>query len=118
MRALFFATRAKVPWRTPDALEQLAQEPDLRAECQKIWDGLEEEERKGLRQLVQRQPAAGEVLERLSRRGLVRMDPAGPPEFLSPIFEKFVSTQKPRPGDGTSSGDKNRPLGFTPRSGL
>jgi hypothetical protein len=91
MRALFFATRQGADFRAPDAIDRLAARADVEADCRKIWDSLEQEERDELARMVQGQLLTPEGQHRLERRGLIRIHLTRPAELFSPIFEKCIA---------------------------
>ena len=72
----------------------LADDPEVDAECRRIWDSLEPEERADLGRVrldPLRVPTA-EGLRRLERRGLVQQRPGRSPELFSPVFERCLAT--------------------------
>jgi hypothetical protein len=103
MRALFFATTGEADALAPDAVERLAAHADIRAECRKILDSLEEQERADLGRIAARgqAPSSG-GLRRLVRRGLVRERFSRSPELLSPVLERALAGG-PAVGEGQAA---------------
>ncbi len=66
----------------------------IRAECQRLWDELEEEEQEGLLALTGGEAALdGDKRRALEAKGLVSVGEAGGPAVFSPIFEEFLATE-------------------------
>lgn len=67
----------------------------IQAECQRLWDELEEEEQEGLLALAGGGEAAldGDKRRALETKGLVSVADAGGPAVFSPVFEEFLTTE-------------------------
>ncbi len=95
LRSLFFATHYNpdlaAASMSPNGWERLAEHADVEAECGKIWDSLEPEERASLERLLRHEPVPAEDQRRLERRGLVRPHLNRPAELFSPVFEKNLA---------------------------
>jgi DNA-binding winged helix-turn-helix (wHTH) protein len=85
----------------PDLEQALASEPQVQAECQRIWLSLAAEEQQALITLangVMPLPSQAGVLARLERKGLVSR-PAGPvPVLFSSVFAAYLKQQQPAAG--------------------
>ena len=90
MRTLFFATASEAEALALDAGARLAVHPDVKAECRKILDSLEAEERTTLNQMISQQTPSASGLRRLERRGLIRPGFLQQLEFASPVFEQVL----------------------------
>jgi len=93
IRSLYFATQHSADLLTPDTLDRLAAHADVEAECHKILDSLEEDERADLRGIVRRETPSADGLRRLQQRGLIHPSLAGSPGIFSSVFERFLRQQ-------------------------
>jgi hypothetical protein len=90
LRSIFFAYHLRsIDLLALDIVERLAADVDVEEECGKIWASLETDEQADLRQLVGGGIPAKHGLRRLEWRGLIKQRIARPPEFFSPVFERF-----------------------------
>lgn len=80
----------------PESESILLDDPTVRAECSKIWEGLSDPERTGLWALANNQSVDLAVSRRLRRKGLVYQDSKHLVIF-SPLVAHFVQQQIPSP---------------------
>jgi hypothetical protein len=93
MRALYFASRVKFPLHLPNAFDLLARESGVRDECEKMGNGLTQDEWQTLCHIVRNEPADPDTITWLAKVGLLRVRPLHAPDFCSPVLEKFVQDQ-------------------------
>jgi hypothetical protein len=93
MRALYFASRIRVPLQARNAFNLLAHESGVRDECEKIWNGLTQDERQALCHVVRHEPVDEDTVAWLAQVGLLHVRPNHAPDFCSPIFEAPVKEQ-------------------------
>lgn len=91
LHSIFFAVGRGLDLMAADIVERLVAKADVEAECKKVWDSLEPEERGDLRCVLARENSPPDGLRRLERRGLIRLRFTLYPEFVSPVFARFVS---------------------------
>ena len=95
MRTLYFAAATDADALSPDAAERLSLHADVKAECRKILDSLEADERADLYRILGGEAPSTAGLHRLKRRGLVRPARAPRPELFSPVFERVLPQFRP-----------------------
>ncbi len=93
MRTLFFLTQSKTGILPPETAEGMAAEADVRGECRKILDSLEEDERLDLFRIANGMTPSPEGEYRLERRGLIQPRSASRrlPEMFSPVFAEALT---------------------------
>lgn len=92
LRSIFFAFhQCNIDLLALDAVERLAADVDVEEECGKIWASLETDEQADLRQLIGGGTPTKDGLRRLEWRGLIKQRVARPPEFFSPVFERYLA---------------------------
>ncbi len=74
-------------------LAQLAENPNIRVECAKLWRGLSPEKREALLDFVAEKPLSPPVEKELIRDGLLRANGNGQATIFGKLFEEFVKRQ-------------------------
>jgi DNA-binding winged helix-turn-helix (wHTH) protein len=75
------------------------QEPGVQRECQKIWDGLSEDEQVSLCSLTNEEQVDPQIVQHLKFRRILRGGDT--PVVFSPLFAAFIRAQAPPPSIGT-----------------
>ena len=93
LRAILWTTRhdQRVDLLSPGLIQDLRGDKDVEPECMKIWESLEENERKELQALVGQSGPLGLAIRPLERKGLIRrrlLD--GTFDIFSPVLADFV----------------------------
>jgi len=94
LRAAFWALSDRKIDKSGDTFRQLLDNPDIQAECIKIWDSIGEDERMALADVVagyQLQQLAQRVVQLLQLKGLVMEDDAGQAAIFCRLFQAFVN---------------------------
>ena len=112
MKTLYGAVeKGSLDLLSSNGLQQAQQRPDVRSDCQIIWDSLDKQEHAALMALAQQPKEAGAsnvgVFKRLENKGLVMMALAGY-EFTSPLFTYFVARRA-----AATAGPANTPVPAT-----
>jgi hypothetical protein len=113
MRSLFFLTQSKTGVLPPESPEGMAAEADVRGECRKILDSLEEEERLDLFRIINGVLPSPEGEYRLERRGLIKPRSASHqlPELFSPVFaQALIYLEAEMAGEGVPPPAEPQPL--------
>ncbi|RME50521.1 MAG: hypothetical protein D6796_02800 [Caldilineae bacterium] len=74
-------------------LNQLADNPNIRIECVKLWNSLSPERQKALLDFVKHGRIASRLEQALSRKGILTPDPHGQTKIFGRLFEDFVRRQ-------------------------
>ncbi|GAB4537826.1 MAG: hypothetical protein Kow0063_25100 [Anaerolineae bacterium] len=75
----------------PDySFEIFSRQGPILAECEKIWDGLEESERRKLEDIVCGYQPSRDEMRALVRKGVARVRPNGTYYVFSPVFADFI----------------------------
>ncbi len=98
LKAILWITRRekRVDLMSPNFVKELCGKKGVRSECEKIWESLEEEEKRELQAVVGQWESPGKVRRRSERKGLLsprQLD--GTYDIFSPVFADFVRDPLP-----------------------
>ncbi|MBX7213679.1 MAG: hypothetical protein K1X39_06645 [Thermoflexales bacterium] len=96
------AERSAVSLLASDAPARLAQRPEIKTECQTLWDSLDATESAGLRGLVSGALPGDATASRLRQKGLIGGLGAAV-RVTSPVFEAWVATRPGEPAGATKA---------------
>jgi hypothetical protein len=93
LMSIYSAIRDKEAHVTTDLPDKLAGHPAVVAECQRIWDSLEKDEREKLECVMREDQLAREQVRALLRKGIIRPGANDTFSVFSPMLDAFVIDQ-------------------------
>lgn len=92
------AQNQRVSLTAGDLLDRMQNQTDIVEECEKIWDSLEDGERRTLRQLLAHEHPTGQEVRALVQKGIVRDAFTGSYEVVSPFLNAYLAAKLPPRG--------------------